>query len=103
MEKTRLTVDDLEVQSFSTTDGATGSRGTVRGHDVRTDQVECPTGNVNWDTCWNTCAGCGGGGISDDCTAICESDACSNADCSFGCPWTFEDCGYWDTWDRGCS
>ncbi|HSU15377.1 hypothetical protein [Longimicrobium sp.] len=86
MEKKRLTLDELEVQSFSTTRAAAGQRGTVRGHDAPTDQVECPTADVNWNTCWGSC-GCGSGGNTDDCTVICESDACSAMDCSFGCPW----------------
>lgn len=92
MKKTRLTTEDLHVQSFTTTNAAVGPRGTVRGYDVATDQVECPTCDVNWDTCWGSC-GCGGGGNTDDCTAICESDACSAEDCSFGCgTWFVSDC-----------
>lgn len=91
MNKTRLTVDDLEVQSFTTTSAAAGQRGTVRGHEAPTDEVECPTADPNWQTCWNTC-GCGGGG-TDDCTAICWSDACSAEDCSFGCgTWFASEC-----------
>ena len=56
MRKTRLTLDDLDVQSFSTGDGD-GRRGTVRAHDAPTDQVECPTADPEWDTCWQTCVG----------------------------------------------
>lgn len=82
MEKTRLTVDDLEVQSFATTTPVAGQRGTVRGHDAPTDEVECPTADVNWETCRVSCGG--GCGNSDDCTVICQSDACSALDCTFG-------------------
>jgi hypothetical protein len=87
MEKTRLTLDDLVIQSFTTTSATTAQPGTVRGYDAATDQVECPTGNVNWDTCWGSC-GCGSGGNTDDCTVICYTDACSAEDCSFGCGWS---------------
>jgi hypothetical protein len=76
MEKKLLTLDELAVQSFATTGGADRQRGTVRGHDAPTDQVECPTANVAWDTCWNTCR-CGGEGNTGDCSVICESDACA--------------------------
>jgi hypothetical protein len=85
MKKTRLTLDSLEVQSFATTSDSSTPRGTVHGHDAPTDQVECPTADVNWATCAASC-GCGGGN-TDDCTVICESDACSAQDCSFTCDW----------------
>jgi len=88
MEKVRLTVDDLQVQSFATSSQPSPRRGTVHGHDAPTDQLECPTANVAWDTCWGSCA-CGGGGNTDDCTVICWSDACSAEDCSFGCDWSW--------------
>lgn len=88
MRKTRLTLDDLDVQSFATTAGTGAQRGTVRGHDVPTDQVECPTVNQAWDTCWDTCAdtcNCGGGGgPSDFCSYDCFSDWCS-----WDCSWTW--------------
>jgi hypothetical protein len=81
MEKVRLTLDELHVQSFATTGDAAGQRGTVRGHDVPTDQVECPTADVNWNTCWQSCAdtNCcgGGGGGTGDCSVDCWSDWCS--------------------------
>ena len=86
MEKVRLTVDELQVQSFATSPDRPGTRGTVRGHDAPTDQVECPTANAGWDTCWNTCADtCQCEGNTGDCTVICYTDACSAEDCSFGC------------------
>ena len=85
MEKMRLTLDELEVQSFATTSGTGRQRGTVRGHDSPTDQVECPTADINWNTCVESCpdsCGCGGGGgPSDFCTYDCASDWCS-WDCS---------------------
>jgi len=90
MRKTRLTLEDLDVQSFATTSGTGAQRGTVRGHDAPTDQVECPTADVNWNTCWASCADtncCGGGGSgpdTQDCSAYCWSDWCS-----WDCSWTW--------------
>lgn len=79
MNKTRLTVEDLQIQSFATTSAAGGPRGTVRAHDAPTDQVECPTINADWETCWNTCTAPGGGN-TDDCTWMCYTDDCSGPD-----------------------
>ena len=78
MEKTRLSLDDLEVQSFATTAPTGQQRGTVRGHDAPTDQVECPTADGNWNTCWDSCAdSCGcGGGSGNSCENNCESTGC---------------------------
>ena len=83
MEKVRLSLDELEVQSFTTTDAADERRGTVRAHDAPTDEVECPTADYRWNTCFPTqCQGsCG-------CPA---SGACS-VDC-----WS-SDFGTWDSW-----
>ncbi|HEX8243734.1 MAG TPA: hypothetical protein VF541_09570 [Longimicrobium sp.] len=93
MEKIRLALDDLSVQSFATTDGAAGARGTVRGRDAPTDQVECPTADVNWNTCWDTCGeSCGcGGGSGNTCDGSCD---CYSAWCSWGCWgwWTISWC-----------
>jgi hypothetical protein len=86
MEKVRLSVDELQVQSFATTGANALPRGTVRGHDAPSDQFACPTADVNWDTCWDTCA-CHSEGNTGDCTVICESDACSAQDCTFTCDW----------------
>lgn len=91
MEKVRLTLDELHVQSFATTGGESGGRGTVRAHDAPTDQVECATQNPDWDTCWGTCGGsCGG-------TCGCEeySERCTLDDCYTGWPYC--------TWDGGVS
>jgi hypothetical protein len=54
MEKVRLSVDELAIQSFTTTAAEAEQAGTVHGHDAPTDQVECPTGPQDWE---NTCAG----------------------------------------------
>ncbi len=79
MDKVRLAVEELQVQSFATTDEAPAPRGTVRAHDARTDQVECATQNPDWDTCWATCNGsCA---CSDSCR--CETAECSVDDCWF--------------------
>jgi len=90
MEKKNLTLSDLEVQSFATSGGATGERGTVRAHDAPTDQVECPTADVNWDTCWGSCG--------------CDTNACTGIWCSDDCPRTYEDCTNYDcTWHITCT
>lgn len=71
MEKVRLTLDELQVQSFATTENDAQSRGTVRGHDAPTDAVE--------DTCWASCNwSCG---CSDSCE--CETANCTVDDCWF--------------------
>jgi hypothetical protein len=57
MEKVRLIVDELQVQSFATTDEEAERRGTVRAHDAPTDPVGCPTADPAWDTCWGSCGG----------------------------------------------
>jgi hypothetical protein len=81
MDKVRLTLDELQVQSFATTAVDADGRGTVRAHDAPTDPVECPTADPLWDTCWNTCGeSCGGSCAS----CNCESDACSDT-CGWGC------------------
>lgn len=80
MNKVRLVVDDLQVQSFST-DREPRDRGTVRAHDAPTDAVECPTGNPAYDSCWVTCPG--------SCNGSC--DACgASGDCSVDCWYTMD-------------
>ncbi|HEX8243733.1 MAG TPA: hypothetical protein VF541_09565 [Longimicrobium sp.] len=95
MEKTRLSLDDLSVQSFATTSAPGEIRGTVRGHDAPTDQVECPTANAAWDTCWESCA-CGGGS-GNSCDNNCDSTDCggySDWACTVTChvSWTVSYC-----------
>ena len=95
MEKVRLTLDELHVQSFATTEHETGRRGTVRGHDAPSDQVECPTANQAWDTCWGSCAwSCG-------CSDSCQ---CETANCSVDCysDWCTWDCYTWGNWYSFC-
>jgi hypothetical protein len=58
MEKVRLTVDELRVQSFATTGHDPQPRGSVHAHDAPTDQVECPTYDAAWESCWETCGDC---------------------------------------------
>ena len=57
MEKIRFNIDELQVQSFATTGGNAAERGTVRAH-APTDQVECYTWDVAWNTCWDSCDRC---------------------------------------------
>jgi hypothetical protein len=61
MEKVRLEIDELRLQSFTTSDDPTQLRGTVNGYENPTDEVE--------GTAFDTCA-C----ITGDCTAICQAD-----------------------------
>ena len=81
MSKLSLHVDDLEVQSFATTDATVG-RGTVRGMDSATiDQDSCVSCNGQ-DTCGAaTCAGATCAGAS--CGASCASCpvSCNPIDC----------------------
>ena len=86
MDKVRLTLEELQVQSFATTSGPADGRGTVRAHDWPTDERGCPTGNPAWDscgdTCWETCGDSCGGSCN---TCNCESADCSADTCFWGC------------------
>jgi hypothetical protein len=82
MEKVRLTLDELHVQSFATTGAETAGRGTVRAHDAPTDAVECPTADPVWDTCWGSCGDTCGGSCGGTCD--CDSAYCSDT-CYWGC------------------
>jgi hypothetical protein len=88
MEKMRLSLDELEVQSFTTSRPGGERRGTVRGHDAPTDAVECPTANPE-DTCWDSCA-CHSEGNTGDCTVICATDGCANW--TQGSSWNISGC-----------
>lgn len=72
MEKVRLTLEDLAVQSFATSDEDPRRGGTVHGHDVRTDLYECPTQNGG--TCLGSCP---------DNSCGCETAECTVDDCWF--------------------
>lgn len=72
MEKVRLKIDELQVESFNMSDDPSQHRGTVNGHANPTDGVDCTAG----DTCFATCAL--------TCAAICQSDACRYDDCAQG-------------------
>ncbi|HVH14067.1 MAG TPA: hypothetical protein VM759_13495 [Longimicrobium sp.] len=54
MEKLRVTLEDLQVQSFTTSGPDFRMRGTVRAH-APTDPVECLTGDDPWNTCHDSC------------------------------------------------
>jgi hypothetical protein len=58
MEKMRLALDELEVQSF-TTSAAGEERGTVRGNESGTDPVDCGSDPGSW-KCDPNSDGCGG-------------------------------------------
>ncbi|HEX6372209.1 MAG TPA: hypothetical protein VF006_25045 [Longimicrobium sp.] len=92
MQKVRLDLDELEVQSFTTTGPERPQRGTVQGNEDDCTCQCCPTDpalNTCWascpDTCWATCGdtcgdscGCGSGD--------CGSGGCGSYDCgSYGC------------------
>ena len=72
MEKLRLELDELRLQSFVTSDALSQHCGTVNGHENPTEEAGCTAG----DTCALSCA-CNTG----DCTAICQSDACTYDQC----------------------
>jgi len=58
MEKVRLNIDELRLQSFETSNDSPQHRGTVNGHANPTDEV---------------------GDDTEGCTAVCQSDACTQA------------------------
>ena len=72
MEKLRLEIDELRLQSFVASDTLSQHRGTVNGHQNPTDEVDCTAAA----TCALSCA-CNTG----DCTALCQSDACTYDQC----------------------
>ncbi|HKP76854.1 MAG TPA: pinensin family lanthipeptide [Longimicrobiaceae bacterium] len=76
MEKLRLELDELRLQSFITSDALSQHRGTVNGHENPTEGVDCTAGDTCFATCALSCA-CNTG----DCTALCESDACTYDQC----------------------
>jgi hypothetical protein len=53
MDKMRLTLDELQIQSFSTSGQNAQTGGTVRAFDNATDEVECPPDT--WDTSSQSC------------------------------------------------
>lgn len=71
MEQVRLNLDDLEIQSFATTETAIPQRGTVHANAV-TDPVECPTADPAWETCWS-CDTC-----ESACQCISQGHECGN-------------------------
>jgi len=73
MEKVRLEIEELRLQSFDTTDDASQHRGTVNGHANPTDEVSCTAGATCLATCAFPCA-CDTGTY----TAPRPSDACSD-------------------------
>jgi hypothetical protein len=72
MEKVRLEIEELRLQSFTTSDDLSQHLGTVKGHASPTDEVDCTAGDTCFATCASSCP-CNTG----DCTAICQSDACT--------------------------
>ena len=86
MQKMRLVIDDLHVQSFAT-DRQSPARGTVRAHDAPTDAVECPTADVAYESCWQTCQRACDPGPSADCSVDCwytlDWNCQSDLDCMY--------------------
>lgn len=82
MEKVRLSLDELQVQSFATTGSRMEQRGTVHANDsVPTDPVNCPTLDPAWDTCWESCWGsCWSCNQSCDGSCDCWSGACGGSE-----------------------
>lgn len=88
MEKMRLSMDELQVQSFATTGTGEAERGTVHGHD-NTDPAACPTADPAWETCWASCDGwdCGSGNTCDN-SCNCGSPTWLASGCfSYGVCW----------------
>lgn len=83
MRKLSLHLEELAVESFSTTDGAPG-RGTVRGMDsVTVDQDTCVTCPATCATCGATCPNTCGvtcGNTCATCPASCSPANCPSAD-----------------------
>jgi len=59
MKKTRLILDELEVQSFTTNAAESEQRGTVRANESATDWVDCGSDPGSW-RCDPNSDGCGG-------------------------------------------
>lgn len=91
MEKVRLDLDELEVQSFVTTGADPQPRGTVHGNEQCSCQC-CPT-DPALNTCWNSCA--------DTCWATCAGDTCWGS-CGGSCDCGSNDCGSGDCSGYGC-
>jgi len=70
MEKVRLEIDGLRVESFNTSDDPPQHRGTVNAYENPTDEVGCTALGTCLATCAYSCA-CDTGG----CTATCQPDA----------------------------
>ncbi|MBB4635078.1 pinensin family lanthipeptide [Longimicrobium terrae] len=86
MEKVRLTLSELQVQSFATTPAGSGQRGTVRGNDS-TDGVVCPSCYGDPSTCWDTC---------DRTNEGCPEP--ESADCTFECYSAYRPCSSGASW-----
>lgn len=73
MEKVRLKIDELRVESFNTSDDLSQHRGTVNGHASPTDEVHCTAGDTCFATCASTCA----------CSVVVCTDPCLTAECRY--------------------
>lgn len=91
MKKLSLTLESLTVESFAT-DGAAGTRGTVKGHDGTTYADESCNGTCVYTcypascmscefTCDQTCNGCGGSRAytcgGNTCQGTCDYATCA--------------------------
>ncbi len=70
MKKLKLSLDDLEVESFETTPEITDTKGTVMGYGVNGFEDTCPT-ECTCDTC--VCPGTGGNSCGGTCVSTCVS------------------------------
>lgn len=92
MARLKLMIDELEVETFETARDGTG-RGTVRGHDSGTDDLECQANTWGGNGCDSTqlqfqCT-CSGGGVNNStCNASCAPTCNYNGGdtCYYGCP-----------------
>ncbi|HEU0016275.1 MAG TPA: hypothetical protein VFQ45_21530 [Longimicrobium sp.] len=90
MQKLRLDLDALEVESFDTVAGASAARGTVKGHRTETEPIDyIDTAQFTCTTCPSaqSCPAVGCGGSAGCVTAYtdCGQDTCGN----YTCGWTY--------------
>jgi len=94
MAKLRLTLDELQVETFPTTGGAAG-RGTVRGQDSGTDDLYCQAGTWGGNGCDSTqyqimCGCTAGGPENGTCDVSCGATCMMDETCDYGCGATYD-------------
>jgi hypothetical protein len=106
MNKLKLDVDDLRVESFETHRGVGPARGTVRAHATRlhcTEFVDC---TIDFGCGTGTGTGTGGGTAIASCNGTCDAScngSCAScaASCNGTCDVTCASCGF-SCYDTNC-